>query len=182
MKLNLWEILEGGKELLEFQGEFIWEGFSLNGRKIDITEPIKYNGQVFNVDNEKIINIDIHYIFEEECNRCLHPTVNKITTILSGKLMEGKKDDEYKEIKEEELSNEDDSYENILYYENNNLKLKEYIIEQIILSLPMKIICKEDCKGLCPKCGINLNNSQCDCVYEDIDPRLEKLKDFFPKK
>ncbi|HZK33203.1 MAG TPA: DUF177 domain-containing protein [Tissierellaceae bacterium] len=182
MKLNLWEILEGEKELLEFQGELLWEGFNLNGRKIDITEPIKYKGQVFNVDNDKMINIDIYYVFEEECNRCLNPTVNKINTILSGKLVEGKKDDEYKEIKDEEFRNEDDSYENILYYKNNNLNLKEYIIEQIILSLPMKIICKEDCKGLCLKCGINLNNSQCDCVYEDIDPRLEKLKDFFPKK
>ena len=84
--------------------------------------------------------------------------------------------------KTEVIEDEDNSYENFLYYENNTLYLNEYIIEQVILSLPMKTICKEDCKGLCSKCGIDFNNSQCDCDHDDIDPRFEKLKDFFPKK
>lgn len=182
MKLDLWELLEGEKELIEFQGEIPWEGFNSN----DKTEPIQYKGQVYNVGGDKVININIHYTFKEKCSRCLKSTVNKIDTTLSGKLMEGKEDFEeiesFKEIENEDINNEDNSYENILYYENNNLNLHDYIIEQVVLSLPMKTICKDDCKGLCPKCGINLNNSKCDCVYEDIDPRLEKLKDFFPKK
>ncbi|MGB9809870.1 MAG: YceD family protein, partial [Caldanaerobacter sp.] len=45
----------------------------------------------------------------------------------------------------------------------------------VILSLPMKFLCKEDCKGLCPICGTNLNYGSCSCKREDIDPRLEVL-------
>lgn len=180
MKLDLWELLEGGKEFLEFQGEIYWDGFNFNGRKIKSSEPIRYKGEAYNLSGDKVINININYIFEEKCNRCLKSTENEINTILSGKLVEGKRD--HDEIEIEEVDNEDNSYENLLYYENNNLYLDDYIIEQVILSLPMKILCKDDCKGLCSKCGIDLNNSNCDCVHEDIDPRLEKLKDFFSKK
>lgn len=185
MKLDLWDFFEGGVEFLEFQGELHWESLNLKGRKIKILEPIKYKGEVFSLDSDKSINISIDYVYGEDCNRCLKSTANNINTILFGRLVEGKKD--FEDIGNEDNINnhngkEDNGDEDILYYENNQLNLKDYIIEQIILSLPMKIICKNDCKGLCPKCGRNLNNSQCDCVYEDIDPRLEKLRDFFPKK
>jgi uncharacterized protein len=49
--------------------------------------------------------------------------------------------------------------------------------EEIILSIPMKAVCSETCKGLCPECGQNLNEGQCDCVVERIDPRLAPLLD-----
>ncbi len=45
----------------------------------------------------------------------------------------------------------------------------------------MKPLCSK-CKGLCPKCGINLNEDQCDCESEYVDPRFEKLKELFPEK
>lgn len=51
--------------------------------------------------------------------------------------------------------------------------------EFAILAIPMKKLCKEDCKGLCPRCGANLNYEQCSCPKEEIDPRWEKL---FTKK
>ena len=49
----------------------------------------------------------------------------------------------------------------------------------ILLTLPIKRLCKEDCKGLCQQCGNNLNLSTCQCDNDDIDPRLAKLKDLF---
>jgi uncharacterized protein len=51
----------------------------------------------------------------------------------------------------------------------------QYIIENLIMNLPMQIVCKEDCKGLCPQCGINRNQSSCDCT-ETADPRLDTLR------
>lgn len=47
----------------------------------------------------------------------------------------------------------------------------------IILNLPVKFLCKEDCKGICPKCGKDLNDGECGCQTEEIDPRLEVLKE-----
>lgn len=180
MKLDLWGLLEGDIEFVEFQDNIKWEEISLNGRKINIREPIEFKGHAYKVDKDILISIKISYLYEEECNRCLETTTNKVDTELFAKLVEGNKESEY--IIDEDSDSEDNSYEDVLYYENNNLDLKDYILEQVILSLPMKTICKDNCKGLCPKCGINLNNSECECVYEDIDPRLEVLKDFFPKK
>lgn len=48
--------------------------------------------------------------------------------------------------------------------------------EYLLLEVPINPICRPDCKGLCPQCGINRNRESCDCVHEAIDPRLEKLK------
>ncbi len=49
-------------------------------------------------------------------------------------------------------------------------------LEKIYLSLPMKPLCSQDCKGLCPRCGINLNQQSCQCHWEEVDPRWEPLK------
>lgn len=49
-------------------------------------------------------------------------------------------------------------------------------LEKIYLSLPMKPLCSQDCKGLCPRCGVNLNRQSCQCHLEEVDPRWEPLK------
>ena len=58
------------------------------------------------------------------------------------------------------------------------LDITPEVLNSIILSLPMKALCKEDCPGLCPRCGSNLKDGQCGCESENIDPRLNVLKDF----
>ena len=50
------------------------------------------------------------------------------------------------------------------------------LIEQILLELPLKHLCREDCKGLCPKCGADLNTTQCSCDTSDPDPRFDVLR------
>ncbi len=72
-----------------------------------------------------------------------------------------------------ELNDEDKEY---ILADNFNISPEDIIKEDILLSLPSKILCKSDCKGLCPQCGTNLNNSKCDCKSTYIDPRLEVLK------
>ena len=56
------------------------------------------------------------------------------------------------------------------------LELDAPVTADILLSLPSKHLCKEDCKGLCPKCGKNLNEGDCGCDLREVDPRLEILK------
>lgn len=56
------------------------------------------------------------------------------------------------------------------------IDLEEPIKQIVYLSMPMKALCKGDCKGICPMCGINLNTGKCECNDFVIDPRLEKLK------
>jgi uncharacterized protein len=57
------------------------------------------------------------------------------------------------------------------------LDLTDALREQILLELPMRPLCRPDCRGLCIECGKNLNEGPCDCVQETIDPRLVGLKE-----
>ncbi|MFC1554589.1 DUF177 domain-containing protein [candidate division KSB1 bacterium] len=57
------------------------------------------------------------------------------------------------------------------------IDLTKDIKQNLQLNIPMKKICKENCKGLCSECGINLNNKKCDCLKEIIDPRWDALKE-----
>ncbi len=61
-------------------------------------------------------------------------------------------------------------------YENDELDLDELVREQLELSLPPRILCREDCRGLCPQCGAELNHETCQC-QEPIDPRWQVLAD-----
>lgn len=70
-----------------------------------------------------------------------------------------------------------DAEAEIGYYQGEGLLLEDVLREQILLALPLKVICRPDCKGLCPQCGKNLNQEQCSCSREVEDPRWAALKD-----
>ena len=76
----------------------------------------------------------------------------------------------------------DDENDDIIYYKKGILDIDEYILMEVASSLPMKTLCDEICKGLCPGCGIDLNKESCTCEDDYIDPRLEHLKEFFLKE
>ncbi len=57
----------------------------------------------------------------------------------------------------------------------HTLDLTEAVRQYIVMAIPMKALCKEDCSGLCPTCGKNLNEGKCDCPKDDTDPRWSKL-------
>jgi len=70
-----------------------------------------------------------------------------------------------------------DAEAEIGYYQGEGLLLEDVLREQVLLALPLKVTCREDCKGLCPQCGKNLNQEQCSCSTEVEDPRWAALKD-----
>lgn len=87
------------------------------------------------------------------------------------------------------------SLEELLYYpadaapageltigEDGYVDIAPLVRELTILELPIHPLCKPDCLGLCQECGINLNEEACDCVYDEIDPRLAKLKELLDKE
>jgi uncharacterized protein len=63
------------------------------------------------------------------------------------------------------------------YYQGDGILLEDVLREQVLLALPLKVTCREDCKGLCPHCGKNLNEEQCSCNVPMEDPRWAALKD-----
>ena len=62
------------------------------------------------------------------------------------------------------------------FYEGETIDLDEILREQLLLALPMYPRCQESCRGLCPVCGVNLNEQSCSCEREEIDPRWVALR------
>jgi uncharacterized protein len=69
----------------------------------------------------------------------------------------------------------------IVFYQGDLIDVSEDVRQQVILALPMKPVCRPDCKGLCPRCGKDLNEGPCGCGADDIDPRLAVLEDIIKK-
>ncbi|HTY83436.1 MAG TPA: DUF177 domain-containing protein [Silvibacterium sp.] len=63
------------------------------------------------------------------------------------------------------------------YYQDGGLALEDVVREQVFLSLPARSLCREDCKGICPRCGKNLNSESCTCDTAPADPRWSALSD-----
>ena len=63
-----------------------------------------------------------------------------------------------------------------LFFQGDEIDIGEMLREHIVLSEPLKPVCREDCRGLCPRCGINLNQDSCTCERKSVDPRLAGLE------
>jgi uncharacterized protein len=80
------------------------------------------------------------------------------------------------EMKQDEESEVEEGDLETSYYQDDQIDLNELLREQFYLALPMKPLCSDDCKGLCPQCGTNLNTASCGCHTAWDDPRLAPLK------
>ena len=67
------------------------------------------------------------------------------------------------------------------YYRGDGILLEDVLKEQVLLSAPVKSLCREDCKGLCAQCGSNLNLESCDCRPVSVDPRWTALQEIRKK-
>jgi len=112
---------------------------------------------------------------ELACARCVEPVVQEVSRdfeLLYRPLGT--------DAGHEELSVTDAEAE-IGYYQGEGVLLEDVLREQILLAVPLKIVCRENCKGLCPHCGKNLNEGKCSCETHEDDPRWEALKNIREK-
>jgi uncharacterized protein len=107
---------------------------------------------------------------ELPCGRCLEPYTTPVE-----QLFDLRYHPRALNTAEGEVELQDDDL-TTAFYDNDEIDLGHLMTEQFYLSLPMKPLCRSDCKGLCPVCGTNLNNETCTCKREWEDPRLAALK------
>lgn len=108
---------------------------------------------------------------EIDCSRCLEPVKRPLSIPFAVRFIRAETEADARES-EVDLSDLNSSE-----IEGDMLDLTEVIREQILLDLPEQVFCKEDCQGLCPKCGSNRNLIDCKCEESEIDPRWDALKD-----
>jgi len=107
---------------------------------------------------------------ELACSRCLDPFRLPVAAPFDLRYLPASdvSSDPEREVDDEDLETS--------YYENGAIDLNELLREQFYLALPMKPLCRDDCRGLCAQCGTNLNTGACDCAPVWEDPRLAPLK------
>jgi uncharacterized protein len=108
------------------------------------------------------------------CSRCLEPFSLDVDAPFDLRYLPASamSSDPEREVLDEDLD--------LSYYRDDHIDLNELLREQFYLALPMKPLCREDCRGLCPQCGANLNTAACACANTWEDPRLASLKAFTP--
>jgi uncharacterized protein len=117
------------------------------------------------------INGSLDATLESACSRCLEParlTINKPFDLFF------REHDEtmFDEDAEVELDEKDTR---TAFFTGTKLAIGDILQEQVLLALPMKMLCKVDCKGLCPVCGTNLNSGSCSCPKEQFSPHMDNL-------
>jgi uncharacterized protein len=132
-------------------------------------EPLEVNATAELLEGQIRVTGDLHTKIEMVCARCLEPVIEEVHRdfdLFYQPLLKGTPNDV------ERLKDDDTE---IGFFEGEGLFLADVLKEQVLLSLPMKVICQSDCRGLCPHCGANLNQEQCRCERHSSDPRLAPL-------
>ena len=124
------------------------------------TSPVKVEGSVFNRAGIVSIDATASFVMQVSCDRCAKQVDYPFEALIRHTLVSS--------------LNDDDNDELLLVEDIKNFNVDELVTDDIFLSLPSKFLCSEDCKGLCPVCGADLNEGQCSCKKE-IDPRLAAL-------
>ena len=135
---------------------------------------VEHRGHHQDVEDIRVIG-EVTAHLEFSCARCLAPVSHAIDTsfdLIYRPLGVDRRADEVA-ITEAETE--------IGYYQGEGLLLEDALREQVLLSTPVRALCREDCKGLCPHCGRNLNLEQCNCEQHLSDPRWDALNEIKKK-
>ena len=122
--------------------------------------PVKITGSIFNKASVVSLNLNIEYVFAADCDRCGVFAQHNHTVIVDKLLATA--------IERQES-------DTIITVPDMKLDVDEFVYSEVILDLPSKHLCSEECKGICFKCGKNLNDGECGCSKKEVDPRLAKL-------
>ncbi len=135
--------------------EFRVDGF-------DAVGGVSVKGSVKNRAGIVSLTAEADFVLDTVCDRCAAPVKMKMSVPVQHTLVP-------------HLNDEDN--DELYLIEDMHFNLDELVREDVLLSIPTKILCREDCKGLCPYCGADLNKGECGCK-KPVDPRLEELKRF----
>lgn len=157
------------KSVFQNEGEEKQVNYKLDIADIDIDgvfpfrTPIDVTATAKNRASLVSLTIRACFSYSRSCDRCSTDFTREMDMLFEHKLAQTLVDD----------GNDD-------YIETPDFKLEldDIVISDILLSIPQKNLCKDDCKGLCQICGKNLNEGDCSCDKREIDPRLEMLKQF----
>lgn len=129
---------------------------------VDFLQPVRIEGTLKNDGEIFVLSAKVHTQVAIQCDRCLTPVRKKIAFDLEERFSHTGKENEETET-----------------FSGDQIDLADFVKRDLIAALPMKVVCGDECKGLCPICGKDLNQGDCQCDTSHIDPRFESLRALF---
>ena len=164
MNLDVSKVIKGLQNQADFEFNLALEKPFLESIECVNASDISVSGNLRKIGKRYELTLSYSGDLVFECHRCLKDVnINLKNTV--------------ERILVTSLESEDD--EELILIQDGVLELIPVLEEDITLNLPLQILCHEDCAGLCPQCGKDLNKGMCECDETQIDPRLEALKNLF---
>lgn len=169
MKLDLRPLLAGDR-LLSFDYELMLDinpedtASFLYG--VSFPSPMKVKGEITNTAGYMRMTLSMSVDYITECARCLSEVNGTFSldlekTVAPRNLLSGL---------------DEDKLDDYAIIEDGFLDMDEQLRAQLEMEFPVRFLCRDDCKGLCQRCGKNLNEGNCGCVEKEIDPRMAPLQ------
>ncbi|MDD4753744.1 MAG: DUF177 domain-containing protein [Desulfitobacteriaceae bacterium] len=162
MNINVEKVKNVPGKVIKAEATSEPNSYSVGAEMISAVSPISFSGTVENSGHGLVIDGEISTIVEMPCSRCAEKLQYPVQVPFHEVYMH----------RRETATNEEEVY----FYEGDKIDILPQVLQAFLLELPMKVLCREECKGLCPACGTNLNIKECRCERELIDPRLAALK------
>ncbi|MEP7336302.1 MAG: DUF177 domain-containing protein [Acidobacteriota bacterium] len=156
---------------LSFHHQYASDELDLSERDFELQSPPMIIGRVERVGMDMRVRGELKSKVIAICDRCLNEVVIPIEAPFD--LIYLPEDPAAGKSGETELHNRD---LDLAVYENDQINLDDLVLEQLELNLPIRVLCREDCRGLCSECGTDLNLEECRC-QKPIDPRWQSLAD-----
>lgn len=138
---------------------FVYDDLSAEGENLTVS-PVAVKGQVTNTGGLVELTYTADFTYSKPCDRCLKETEKSVCRVFVHTLA---------------LSAEHEDSDDIIVVTDGALDLFSLVRDDILLELPVRHLCSENCLGLCPQCGQNLNEGRCDCKTQAVDPRMAIL-------
>ena len=150
MKLDITKGIQKKGVDVAFELTDVWGEDHWNGDTIAYIRPVSFSGTYMLADETVIVRGIARAVIESPCARCLAATETSV---------EAEVEEAFIRDKGEEREADDDQY----MYSGHVLELDEAVRTALLLEMPSRVLCKEDCRGLCDQCGANLNINECSC-------------------
>lgn len=167
MLLGLGKIIDNPGASISFSTEVNLSDLCY-GISFPVSDPVRAVGTVRNTAGVLMMSGSISTCIHGICDRCAAPFDREVSFPLDGVVLVS------------EMANEENEDEWVFPLEGDSADLEDIVRTVFVLNLSSKLLCREDCKGLCSRCGKNLNEGPCNCQKE-IDPRLAALKQLLEK-
>lgn len=172
MLINLTDVFtsEGKVKMEVFPYEH--DSFSYMGNEYPIPEKTDVSITFTNIKAGHVLaEGEMELVLSIPCDRCLHSVKMPVRIVFTHQLKAPEQ--EKSALKEEDIS------ESSPFLSGFELDTEILMNNEILINMPMKVLCKEECKGICPECGQNLNEGECGCDTFVPDPRMAMIKDIF---